>query len=273
MDSELLAKMIDYIRDNDLNVHSLTVVRHGYIVLDAYFWPFTPLTKHDIASCTKSFTSTLFGIAIDKGYIRNVRVPILKFFKDRRIANPDKNKSKITCEELLTMTSGLECVNEPNEVTLNAMNASADFVQFALDLPVTDEPGSKWAYNSCGSHLLGAIVTGASGLSLEEFGRRFLFDRIGIGQISWPRDPQGYNHGWGDIQMIPRDMAKLGFLFLHDGQWDGEQVVSKRWVRSATANHTKDFGPPDGYGYQWWTYKYGSYQAQGRGGRRRGGKI
>lgn len=268
MDSEQLVKMIDYIRSNDLNVHSITIVRHGYIVLDAYFWPFTPLTKHDIASCTKSFTSTLFGIAIDKGYIKNVRVPVVKFFEDREIDNLGNDKSKITCENLLTMTSGLECVDKPYEITLMQMKESRDWVQYVLDLPVTDEPGSKWAYNSCGSHLLSAIVTNASGLSLEEFGRRFLFDRIGIGQVSWSSDPQGYNHGWGDLQITPRDMARLGFLFLHGGIWDGEQVISRRWVKASTKNQTEKVGPAEGYGYQWWIYKYGSFEAVGRGGQR-----
>ncbi|NLI97032.1 serine hydrolase [bacterium] len=266
MDSETLSKLLEFIREHDMHMHSVTIIRHGYIVFDAYFWPASPSTLHDIASCTKSLTSTLVGIAQDKGYL-DIDKTMLSYFPDRTVRNLDAEKQKITVKNLLTMTSGMKCVNVPTEVTLNEMLQSPDYVQFALDLPVTAEPGSKWEYASCGSHLLGAIVANSTGMSEEEFCRKNLFEPLGIDTFYWPRDRQGYNHGWGDLRMRPLDMAKLGFLYLHKGLWDSRRILSSNYVRKATKTRTK-FESGEGYGYQWWTYKFGSYYAKGRGGQR-----
>ncbi|MBN2379982.1 serine hydrolase [candidate division WOR-3 bacterium] len=268
MDSEVLAGLIDYIEENELNIHSVTIIRHGYVVFDAYFWPFDSSTLHDIASCTKSVTSTLIGIALDKGLISNLNDPFIEYFHDYDLNVRDEDPEPITIRRLLTMTSGLECVNVPTEVTLMRMLESPDYVQFALDLPVTHLPGTYFDYNSCGSHLLGALVANSTGISEEEFCRKSLFEPLGIDTFFWQRDPQGYCHGWGDLRMNPHDMAKIGFLMLNKGRWDDRQIVSRKYVRQATRNHTKDFGPEDGYGYQWWTYKLGTYHADGRGGQR-----
>jgi CubicO group peptidase (beta-lactamase class C family) len=266
MDSETLIKLIDYTQEHDINVHSITIIRHGYVVFDAYFWPMEPDDLHDVASCTKSITSTLIGIAQDKGYL-DIAKPMLGYFPDRTISNLDERKQEITVKDLLTMTSGMRCVSEPSEVTLMRMQESPDFIQYALDLPAVAEPGSKWVYNSCGSHLLGAIVANSTGMSEEEFASENLFGPLGIDTFYWPRDPQGYNHGWGDLRMTPHDMAKIGYLYLHNGRWEGKQIISRRYVRQATKIRTR-FKSGDGYGFQWWTYKLGTYHADGRGGQR-----
>jgi hypothetical protein len=105
-------------------------------------------------------------------------------------------------------------------------------------------------------------------MSEEEFCRKNLFEPLGIDTFLWPRDPQGHNHGWGDLRLRPHDMAKIGFLYLHKGLWDARQIISRRYVRQATRNHTGKISSEEGYGYQWWTYKLGSYYAKGRGGQR-----
>lgn len=268
MDSKVLMGILDYISENDLNIHSVTIIRHGYLVFDAYFWPIEPDDLHDIASCTKSITSTLVGIALDKGYIQSLNDPFIKYYSDYDMSTRDADPEPITIRHLLTMIAGLECVNQPTEVTLLGMQRSPDFIQYALDLPMTHPPGTHFLYNSCGSHLLGGIVANSSGMSLERFARVNLFDPIGIDWVYWPHDPQGYNHGWGNLRMKPHDMARLGYLMLNKGRWQGQQIVSRRYVRQTTRNHTKDFGPENGYGFQWWTYKFGSFYAMGRGGQR-----
>ncbi len=274
MDSVLLARAIDFIREENLRVHSLLVVRNGYIVADAYFYPFAAGSKHDLASVTKSLTSTLVGIAVDKRYIKSVQQPVLGFFPNRSVANVDAKKRAMTLEHLLTMTSGLQCINEPSEVTLSQMMATPDWVQFMLDLPMSDKPGTRFVYNSGGSHLLSAIIRETTGMSASAFARKHLFEPLGISDVVWPFDPQGVdNCGWGDLKLTPHDMAKLGYLYLNEGRWDGKQVVSSEWVAAGTSKHVSFPGAAhDGYGYQWWCWwvpscGYG-YSAVGRGGQR-----
>ncbi|MBD3285618.1 serine hydrolase [candidate division WOR-3 bacterium] len=268
MDSGVLAGLIDYIEENDLNIHSMTIIRNGYVVLDAYWWPLEPGDLHDIASCSKSITSLCVGIALDKGLISNLNGPFITYYPEHDLTVRDGDPEPITVRHLLTMTAGLECVNHPVEQTLIDMQQSPDFIQFALDLPVTHPPGTHYAYNSCTSHLLGGIVANSSGMSLAQFARVNLFRAIGIDSVYMVPDPQGYHRAWGDMRMSPHDMARIGYMMLNKGNWDGRQIVSKKYIKQTTKNHTKDFGPEDGYGYQWWCYKFGSFFATGRGGQR-----
>lgn len=265
IDSELLVKAYDFIKEHELNIHSMLVIRHGYIVADAYFYPFTPNTLHDLASCTKSFTSTLVGIAIDRGYIKNVKQPVLDLLRGRDVANVDTRKKAMTLEDLLTMSTGLACYAEPGEITLNEMFQSPDFAKFTLDLPMIEEPGTRFEYCSPGSYLLSVIVQETTGMTTLDFARKHLFEPLGITEVIWPASPQGINHGWGDLHLFPHDMAKLGYLFLNNGQWDGKEIVSSEWVAAATSKHAT---PPNsyGYGYQWWLPLPEVYSADGRGG-------
>jgi CubicO group peptidase (beta-lactamase class C family) len=267
IDSEQLAKVFDSLEEADANIHSLLVIRRGYAVVDAYFYPFTRGTRHDVASVTKSFTSTLVGIAVDKGHIESLDKPVLDFFPGRTAANLDANKKAMTVEHLLTMTSGLKCINAPSEITLFQMMGSPDWVQFMLDLPMSDEPGTRFVYNSGGTHILSSIIRESTGMNALAFAREHLFGPLGISDVDWPLDPQGVNnHGWGDLQLTPHDMAKLGYLYLHDGVWDGKQVLSPEWVAAATTKHASTtVDSHNRYGYLWWIRSTGGYSAVGRG--------
>lgn len=270
MDSEVLARALDFLqeRKEDFNVHSIVIIRNGHIVTDAYFYPFTEGSMHDLASVTKSFTSTLIGIAMDRGYIDSVHKPVLEFFPERAVANVGANKQAMTLEDLLTMRSGHEIINRPTEVTLFQMMGSPDWVQFALDLPMAEAPGTRFAYASTNVHLLSGIIGEVTGMSALDFAQEHLFGPLGISNVAWPSDPQGNNNGWGDLHLTPHDMAKLGYLYLHEGVWDGEQVLSPTWVKAATrAPEDADF---DRYGYLWWLKPKPSdvYYADGRGGQR-----
>ena len=265
MDSERLAEGLDFLQERreEYNVHSLLIVHNGYVVADAYFYPFTQDTKHDLASVTKSFIATLIGIAIDEGYINSVRQPVLDFFPERTVANVDANKRAMTVEDLLTMRSGLDCIVRSTEVTLFEMVRSPDWVQFTLDLPMSEEPGARFVYCSSGVHLLSAIIQQASGMSALDFAQKHLFDPLGISDVAWP-SVQGINFGWGDLRITPHAMAKLGYLYLHEGLWEGQQVLSPEWVAAATSvPEGASFG--GNYGYLWWLSS-GFYSARGRGG-------
>ena len=269
MDSRVLTDMLEYVHQRNLNLHSLLIVRHGYVVLDAYFYPYSRDSLHDVASVTKSVTTSLVGIALEKGFIKSVKQPVLELFPDRIIGNLDEEKKRITIEHLLSMTSGLECGYEPGEKTLYAMLKSDDWVQFVLDLPMAAAPGTRFAYCSPTMHLLSVILKRTTGTSALEFAHKYLFGPLGIRNVDWPSDPQGINHGWGDLRLHPHDMAKIGFLFLNNGTWDGRHILSPDWIRKATRKHIDVPDSDSDYGYGWWvnsTEFPGLYEAVGRGG-------
>jgi CubicO group peptidase (beta-lactamase class C family) len=269
MDSLALVRGLDFIREKRVPIHSLLIVRNGHVVLDAYFHPFKSGQLHDLASATKSVTATLVGIAIGQGKLTGVRQPLLPLFGDGRVAERDVRKDRITIEHLLTMTSGLDCEFSSGETTLDDMRQSSDWLRFMLDLRMVAEPGSAWAYCSGGMHLLSGVISRVAGTSAFEFARRTLFKALGIEQAQWPSDPQGVSYGWGDLHLLPEDMAKLGYLWLQHGRWEDQQLVPLDWMEAATEQHAEHGG--EGYGYGMWVYPERTppiYEANGRGGQR-----
>jgi CubicO group peptidase (beta-lactamase class C family) len=253
LSSAEIAKVFDFISEHDVQIHSLLLVRHGYLVLEAYFFPYDSETLHDICSCTKSVSSTLIGIAIDQGKIRSVKENLSDLFPGRQMKNDGPAKRRISLENILTMTTGMNypLLGEPN---LAPMRQAPDMVQAVLDLPIVAEPGTVFGYNSGGSHLLSAIVGLRTGRSAEEFARENLFGPLGIHAWLWPSDGQGNSHGWGDLRMKSADMARIGYLFLGKGRREGKQVFSSLWVEEATRRRV-EAGGTAGYGYQWWLQK------------------
>ena len=221
MDSSDLAGMYDYIEAYDLDVHSVVIIKNGYIVEETYpSDSYKQNTLHTIYSCTKSITSALIGIAIDQGYISGLDQKVLDFFPDREIANLDTQKQSITIEHLLTMTSGMEWDewtipyidaqgNWNLQNSLAQMDYSEDWVQYVLDRPLVDEPGKVFNYNTGTTHLLSAIIHQATGRTTRDFAQEYLFDPLGITEINWPTDPQGIFEGGNALALKPRDMAKF----------------------------------------------------------------
>ena len=267
MDSRVLEDMLETVQNQNYNIDSITVIRNGYLVLEAAVYPYTQDTKHIIHSCTKSIVSILIGIAIDQGFIEGVQTPVLDFFPDRTASNLDSDKEALTLENLLTMTSGFKCRDSYlyRWSGLNDMRGSDDWVQFMLDLPMEETPGTKFEYCNGASFLLSAIITETTGLSSNEFAEINLFAPLGITDLSWPTNPQGINIGWGELRMLPTDMAKIGYLYLGGGVWDGEQIVPTAWVEDSTRKHISAT-LEDGYGYQWWVDDSGLYLALGYAG-------
>ena len=271
-DSVKLAQGLQAIQQNHVNIHSLTIVRNGEVFLDAYFYPYDGSTYHDMASVTKSITTTLIGIAVDQGKLK-LDDPLLSFFPNRTVANRDALKESVTVRHLVSMSSGFSCTAIPKEITLEEMQASPDWVQFALDRPMAREPGKLFVYESPGMHLLSAILQQATGMTALEFARQNLFGPLGITDVCWPSDPQGYSRGGGDLCLHPNDAAKLGFLFLYNGQWGNRQIVSREWVGDATTKQI-DTGQdyPEDYGYGWWISpeadEISFFAAEGRGTQR-----
>jgi CubicO group peptidase (beta-lactamase class C family) len=273
IDSQKFAEALLAIRQTGMNIHSLLVIRHGRMVLDATFYPYDGRVPHELASVTKSVMTSLVAIAADQGKL-SLDQPVLSFFPGRRIANRDARKERITVRHLVGMTSGLLCTAEHDEQTLSDMQNSADWVQFVLDRPMAAEPGTRFVYCSPGMHLLSAILQKATGMTTLDFARAYLFEPLGIKQVIWPSDPQGITHGWGDIRLFPEDAARIGYLWLNGGHWRDRQIVSAKWVKESSSVQIRtgqEHG--DDYGYGWWIMTGDAipqYSAIGRGGQRIG---
>src|SRR5580704_16356241 len=190
LDSQALAAAIDQIRQKQWGVHSLLVIRHGYAVADTDFYPYNSSAPHDLASVTKTITSTLTGVAVGAGLVK-LDQPLLSFFPKESPASPDDKKKTITVGNMLHMESGLDCGFLPGEQELEQMKRSANWVQFALSLPMKYDPGTHPSYCSPGYHLLGSIIGAASKMSEADFGKKNLFGPLGIRDVVWAVDPQG----------------------------------------------------------------------------------
>lgn len=257
LDSTVIKKIYQYIVKNKINAHSMLIIRHGKIVSEAYFYPYQKDDMINIHSCTKSIISALIGIAIEEGYIKSVDQKITDFFPEYKIQNMSQLKQEITILHLLTMSAGLD-FKHPDEDVKNSEN----WVQNALDHKMVAAPGTKFNYSDATAHLLSAIIQKATGMSTYNYANTHLFLPMGI-KVYWPKDPQGINMGYGEINMTPRDMAKFGYLYLNNGAWEGKQLVPAKWVEESTKKQIKsDKG--DGYGYLWWCND-GVFEARGSG--------
>jgi CubicO group peptidase (beta-lactamase class C family) len=264
VDPQKLALMLQAVEQEQLNLHSLLIIRNGYIVSETYFQPYTAETPHEVYSVTKSVMATLVGVAIDNGSIDGIDRPVIDFFGGYSPEHPDARKDAMTLEDLLTMRTGLDW--QEQDSTFRAMYQSDDWVRFMLDLPMEQQPGQEFRYCSGCSHLLSAIVQRRSGTTTRDFAQQALFDPLGIKRVTWEQDRQGVPIGGWGLQLTPRDMAKLGYLYLQGGMWDGRQIVPAAWVKAAVQRHTATDSEL-GYGYQWWTYPtLGAYAALGRDG-------
>lgn len=268
MRSQNLAEMMAHVKKNNFDIDSILIVRNGYLVLDAYFYPFSDTQKHNIMSCTKSIMSALIGIAIDKGYIQDVKQPITDFFPDKAFAT-DALKKSITLENLLMMASGLKCRDSYlyRHWGFFDMRASNDWAQFVLDLPMEAAPGEKFEYCNGVSYLLSVIIQNTTKMKTFDFARTHLFKPLGIADVEWERSPQGIDVGYGAMWLKPYDMAKFGWLYLNKGRWGNKQIVPSAWVEDSTRGHI-DATLFDRYGYQWWVDSRGYYMAVGHRGQR-----
>jgi CubicO group peptidase (beta-lactamase class C family) len=264
IDAALLSKLAEEIEARHVPLHSLLIIRNGYLISETYYQSYGPETKHDVWSVTKSVVATLVGIAARNGDIGDLQTPLADLFPGRVGPEADPDKAAITLEQLLTMTSGLDWVE--SDPTFGQLYRSRDWVRFMLDLPMARKPGAEFSYCSGCSHLLSAIVAETTGENPEALARRELFEPLGIRDYVWETDPSGLPIGGWGLRLTPRDMAKLGLLYLRQGMWDGRQIIRSDWVLQATRRHTSTDGDL-GYGYQWWTYpRWNAFAALGRDG-------
>ncbi len=272
MSSEKLLEMINLIQKQQIDIHSIVIIRNGYKVLDASFFPYKSDLKHSIFSCTKGVTSTLMGIATEEGDIKDINQKVVDFFPEYTIENLDEAKKNLTLSHLLTMTTGLEWKeNGSYDGTDSWVQTrwSGNYVQYILNNPMSQDPGTSFYYNSGASHLLSAVLQKSTGQNTYDYATRKLFEPLGIKEVFWESDPQGVNIGGTNLFMSAQDMARFGYLYLRNGCWNGKQLVSESWIKEATTKHVDTpnaIAGRDGYGYQWWMNSFGGYSARGYGG-------
>jgi CubicO group peptidase (beta-lactamase class C family) len=260
-------------------VFSLLIARHNKLVLEEYFHGFTYDDPQDTRSAGKTLTSTLTGIAIDKGFIKNDSAAVYPFFKKYKSFDhwaPGKKLIKI--KHLLTMSSGLDCndFNDDspgNENLMQSRDTLNDWSKYILDLPLVNKPGEKSYYCSGGVNLLGDIITEASGLQMPEFIQKYLFDPLGIQNYYFNLTPTLNGYMAGGIRLRPRDMLKFGQLYLNGGLWNKTQVISTTWIYQSLVPRVSINGRGPDYGYLWWYdhfefkgERFDCYSAQGNGG-------
>lgn len=221
-------------------------------------------TLHDVRSAAKTLVGMLVGQAIAKGQLPGVEASVFGFFPERSFAHPDPRKARVTIEDLLTMSSRLECDDQNSFSAGNEerMYLTEDWLAFFLDLPIKGYPpwvlkpedspyGRSFSYCTAGAFALGALLEKATGEEVPEFARQNLFEPLGIASVLWPRSPLGSTQTGGGARLRARDLLKLGLLYLNGGRWAGRQIIAQSWVETSTAAHVMATDE-DTYGYLWW---------------------
>lgn len=269
---QLITRIYNDLPKNMIN--SLLIARNNKLVVEAYFNGWNRNRRQDLRSATKSITSTLIGIAIDQKIFPGVQAKILDYFPEYdSYQNWDDRKAQITIEDFLRMRTGLECDDWVSSSPGNEekMYKTNDWVKFILDLPMINDPGTVFSYCTGAPVTLGALLANASGQRIPDFAEKNLFGPLHIKDYTWNYTPNGGTDTGGHMHMLPRDLLKFGLLFLNNGNWKGQQIVSREWVNKSTK--ITGLAGSEGYGYLWWGSTWNingstisAYYADGNGG-------
>ena len=289
--SDVLQAFSDELASGELGyIDDMLIIRNGYLVFsESYENDYDSLYKatntapgqynyfdtdwhpyyqkgrlHTMQSVSKSITSLLIGIAIDKGQISNENVKIHSFFDDYDLSDLDERWSKITLKHVLTMTTGITWdestipYTDPNN-SCAGMENSSDWIQFVLNQTMSAEPGQVYVYNSGATMLLAYILEQTTGMEVEDYCYQNLFKPLNIEKYYWKRTPKGLADTEGGLYLLPEDLAKIAYLVLHNGIWKNNQIVSKTWINKSVQRHVNTYYPSTRsyrYGYKWWILPY-----------------
>ena len=235
-----------------------------YNYFDTEWHPYYHATDlHTMQSVSKTITSVILGVAITRGDFKtSLKTPVLKYFDLAKVKNVDDRKRHVTVENLLTMTSGMnseelfypESSDAPENDFVH-MEASEDWVQYAIDEPIVEEPGRNFTYSSAATELLAYVFQKETGQDIDIYAEKYLFTPLGIKHY-WKRDYAGNVDTEGGLYLNDEDLAKLGFLYLNNGLWEGKRIVSEDWVKQSVAPHVPMPYTVEGgrlyYGFSWW---------------------
>lgn len=252
-------------------LHNFILVRHGHIVVEGGWAPYSPAKTHILHSLTKSFTSTAIGFAVTEGKL-SVDDPVLKFFPEDVPANPSPELKAMRVRHLLTMSTGHTKADiDAFPYRGPAADAHPNLVKAFFAMPITSPPGTKFEYDTAASHILSLIVQKVTGQTEQAYLEPRLFRPLGFQDFVWEKDFNGTPFGGFGLHMHLEDIAKFGQLYLQKGKWHGQQLLPASWIDEATSKqidnaHGSDSDWEQGYGYQFWRCRHGFYRGDGKNG-------
>ena len=263
VDARAVSSLVGRLRSGSLGPeHAIVIVRKGYVIADEYFAGWTADSIHTEQSVTKSVTSLVTGIAIARGDLRGMDQPLVEVLsRYAPIANLDERKRALTIGDVLTMRTGLDWSEDSYSGSpleqLN--NLQTDWLRFVVDWPMREQPGTRWQYNSGGVIALGGAIGIAGGMNTADYARTYLLRPIGITGDKWYRGfPDALPHTGGGLLMRTQDLARVGYLVLRRGRWNGTQIVPETWITESTRPRVTPTyrlgGRTSSYGYLWWLY-------------------
>lgn len=248
-----IERFLDALEASGAEMHGLMIIRHGKVAAEGWWVPYAPGIRHGLQSLTKTYAATAVGFASDEGLVR-LDDRVVDIFPEYVPAEPSAHLLQMTVRDVLRMGTGM--------VTMPKMG-DGDWIRAFFAVPVVNAPGTAFYYNSAGSSLLGAIIRKLTGQSVMAYLKPRLFDVIGIdaANLKWLKHPDGLENGGGGLFATTEDNARLALFYLQQGVWEGQQVLSRAWIREATSlqiESKEDPGIPDcrlGYGFQLWMCK------------------
>ena len=259
VDSQKLVEFLKQANRDIDSLHSFMLVRHGSVVMEAWWNPYTSKDRHELYSLSKSFTSTAVGLAIAEGKL-SLDDEVSKFFPEDMPSSPSNQLKSMRVRDLLRMATGHD--SEPK------LGKDDVWTKTFLAHPVTFKPGTHFLYNTPATYMLSAIVQKQTGEPLLSYLQPRLFQPLGIENPTWGTSPQGVSLGGYGLSVRTEDIAKFGLLYLEEGKWNGKQLLPSHWVNAATSLQVSNGSSPtsdwdQGYGFQFWRCRHGFYRGDG----------
>jgi len=261
----LIDNAIDSLKEIN-TVHSLLIYKNDSLISETYFNENNQKSTGNLKSASKSILSSLIGIAIDNGFIKDTNQVISDYLSEYFNDSDEDWRKNIKIKDLLTMSSGLESTS--GQFYFDWI-ASSNWIEYALNEKQVSLPGEKFHYSTGDTHLLSAILTKATGMTTMEFAQKYLFDKMNIEISYWEQDPQGYYFGGNNLFLTPRELGAFGLMYLNSGFYNNQQIVPVDWIQESTSlkmDFPKSYPISHnikilGYGYLWWLFNLSEYDA------------
>ena len=266
--SKGIIDFLDAVKASKHEFHSFMFLRHGKVIAEGWWGPYSPALKHTLYSLSKSFTSTAIGLAVSEKRL-TVEDKVISFFPDQLPDTVSEFLSELRVKDLLSMSVG-----QAPDPTGSVGSKDTNWVKSFLALPILNKPGTKFLYNSLATYMLSAIVQKVTGQKVIDYLTPRLFKPLGIQGMDWETDPKGINTGGWGLRVKTEDIARFAQMYLQKGKWNGKQILPAAWVEEATSMKIEQ--APDapqskkdssdwlqGYCYQFWRSRHHSFRGDG----------